>query len=249
MKQVLLIVLLSLGITPVAGAQSATVPPAPTDAGQELLLPVPACKACAHADASKRQTTALGRFLHVVTAPLRWACGGHSETASAEEFASLSPSSVSLAEAAASKIKADEAGAKSRRAAVHYLGTVDCHYYPEAEAALVAAVRADRNEGVRLEAVMALGNGCCRTKRTMDALNLVVSGSEQDGNPAETSGAFAIAAAKALQQYMTHGTESIARNAPETLPPLIRSQIEPSHLQLAGYVADMETHKRDACAT
>ena len=60
------------------------------------------------------------------------------------------------AEGAAARIKADEAEAKARRAAVRYLGTVDCHYWPEAQAALIIALRADRNECVRLEAALAL---------------------------------------------------------------------------------------------
>src|SRR5262249_23228318 len=60
------------------------------------------------------------------------------------------------AEGAASQIKADEANAKARRAAVRYLGTVDCNWWPEAQDALVNALRADRNECVRLEAAWAL---------------------------------------------------------------------------------------------
>src|SRR2546425_250805 len=80
-------------------------------------------------------------------------------------------SCVSPAEAAAAKIRADEAGAKARRTAVKYLATVDCHYYPEAEAALIAALRADRNECVRLEAALALGGGCCCTRNAAQALH------------------------------------------------------------------------------
>src|SRR5262245_7073449 len=76
---------------------------------------------------------------------------------------------------AAAKVKLDEAGAKARRAAVRYLGTVDCHYWPEAEDALIGGLRMDRNECVRYEAALALGNGCCCTKKTIEALNIVVS--------------------------------------------------------------------------
>ncbi|HTN74609.1 MAG TPA: hypothetical protein VL096_05160, partial [Pirellulaceae bacterium] len=50
---------------------------------------------------------------------------------------------------AAAKIQADQAAAKERMLAVRFLGTIDCHWYPEAEAALVAALRADRSECVR----------------------------------------------------------------------------------------------------
>ena len=90
-------------------------------------------------------------------------------------------------EAVAAKIKQDEAEAKARRAAVRYLSTVDCHYWPEAEAALITALRDDRNECVRYEAAMALLNGCCCTTKTIEALNIVVSGSEKDGKPSESS--------------------------------------------------------------
>jgi hypothetical protein len=61
------------------------------------------------------------------------------------------------AEGAAARIKADEADAKARREAVRYLGTVDCHYWPEAQDALANSLRADRNECVRFEAALALG--------------------------------------------------------------------------------------------
>src|SRR5205823_9076076 len=91
------------------------------------------------------------------------------------------------AEGAAARIKADEAGAKKRRAAVRYLGTVDCNYWPEAQDALINSLRADRNECVRLEAALALGRGCCCNKATIKALTLTVEGSREDGNPRENS--------------------------------------------------------------
>lgn len=91
------------------------------------------------------------------------------------------------AEGAAARIKADEAAAKARRAAVRYLGTVDCHYWPEAEAGMINALRTDKNECVRMEAAWQMGMGCCCTKKTVEALAITVSGSDRDGNPAERS--------------------------------------------------------------
>lgn len=102
------------------------------------------------------------------------------------------------AQGAAARIMQDEAEAKARRAAVKYLGTVDCHYWPEAEAGLINALRADRNECVRFEAALALGRGCCCTKNVIEALSIVVSGSDRDGNPSETSERVRGAAAFAL---------------------------------------------------
>jgi hypothetical protein len=101
---------------------------------------------------------------------------------------------------AAAKIKQDQAEAKKRAAAVHYLGTIDCHWYPEAEAGLVAALRVDRSECVRWEAAKALARGCCCTKSTIEALAVCVSGSERDGNPAENSLRVQLVAFEALQR-------------------------------------------------
>src|SRR3954451_14233658 len=69
------------------------------------------------------------------------------------------------AAAVAAKIKADEAAAKARVAAVEYLGTVDCHYWPDASDALIMALRADRNECVRYAAATVLNSGCCCNKK------------------------------------------------------------------------------------
>ena len=71
---------------------------------------------------------------------------------------------------AAAKIKQEEMAAHARCDAVKYLATVDCHWYPEAEAALICALRTDRSECVRYEAAVALNNGCCCTKKTVEAL-------------------------------------------------------------------------------
>ena len=111
----------------------------------------------------------------------------------------------SPAEITAAKIKIDEMQGRARCAAVKYLATVDCHYYPEAEAGLLAALRADRVEAVRLEAATSLGN--CRgvTARILDALNLAALGLDNDGNPAESSEAVRMAARKSLNLCMARG--------------------------------------------
>lgn len=106
------------------------------------------------------------------------------------------------AEGAAARIKQDEQAAKARREAVRYLGTVDCRYWPEAQEGLINALRADRNECVRLEAALALGRGCCCNKATIKALTLTVTGSQEDGNPAECSERVKAAAAGALQHCL-----------------------------------------------
>lgn len=110
------------------------------------------------------------------------------------------PSSV--AESVASRIRAEEASAPSRLCAVRYLGTVDCHYYPEAEVALIATLRCDRNRCVRQEAAGALGNCCYGTPRVIEALTRVVAASEDDGHPCETCDDVRRVAYQSLQRLL-----------------------------------------------
>lgn len=143
----------------------------------------------------------LGQFLNQARLPITALSGGL-----IPPFCPQTPSQQQLddpgAIGAASKIMLDEAGAKERRAAVRYLGTVDCHYWPEAEEALIGSLRGDRNECVRWEAAMALGNGCCCTKKTIEALVIVVSCSNRDGFPKETSWRVHAAASAALDHCL-----------------------------------------------
>lgn len=115
------------------------------------------------------------------------------------------PATPSLAElqapgpvGAMAKVKLDREAAGERIEAVRYLGKVDCHYWPEAGDALIDALRADRNEWVRLAAAETLGTGCCCTKKTIMALTMVVNCSIEDGNPVEKSPQVIAAAQNAL---------------------------------------------------
>lgn len=103
---------------------------------------------------------------------------------------------------AAAKIKQDQKAAAQRRDAVRFLGTIDCHWFPEAEAGLVAALRVDRSECVRFEAARALARGCCCTRTTIEALSICVAGDDRDGNPAENSLRVQLMALEALQRCM-----------------------------------------------
>ncbi len=103
---------------------------------------------------------------------------------------------------AAAKVKLDRLAAKKRIKAVQYLGTVDCHYWPEAEDALVNGLRADRNEWVRLAAAQTLLRGCCCTKKTILALTMAATCSNADGNPAEKSPRVVCAAQAALAKCL-----------------------------------------------
>lgn len=141
----------------------------------------------------------------------------------------------SPAEITAAKIKIDEAQAQARRAAVRYLGTIDCHYYPEAEAGLVAALRADRAEAVRYEAALALGNSRGFTEKMLEALNMTALALELDGNPAETSERVRSAAQRSLERCVERGL---------ALPPLAQQAVsaidcwlppDPLAVQPVGY--------------
>ncbi len=119
------------------------------------------------------------------------------------------------AEGAAAQVKQDELDAKARRAAVRYLGTVECGRWPEAEAALINALRGDRNECVRLEAAWVLNRGCCCTPKIVAALSLTVAGSDRDGFPVERSERVRAAALAALN----HCLACLAPQGPVPLGP------------------------------
>ncbi|HMP01494.1 MAG TPA: hypothetical protein PKC45_03230 [Gemmatales bacterium] len=95
---------------------------------------------------------------------------------SAADLARIAEEAPGGAEDVANKVKADEANAKARAAAIRYLSTADCSRWPEVEKAIVEALLFDKNECVRWEAAKALQTGCCCTKMTMAALSLVAAG-------------------------------------------------------------------------
>ncbi len=129
----------------------------------------------------------------------------------------------SPAEISAAKIKIDEAQGNTRRAAVRYLGTVDCHYYPEAELGLIAALRADRIESVRFEAALAIGNCRGATSRMLEALHLAASGSDWDGNPAETSERVRAVA----RDVLGRGTGAPIAEWQPVIEPMVQLMMEP----------------------
>ncbi len=162
----------------------------------------------------KAARTPLGQLRAKLREPLTKLTGGL-----IPPFAPKTPSVAELKDpgpvGAAAKAKLDRAGAEERIKAVKYLATLDCHYWPEAEEALIGALRADRNECVRYEAAVALLNGCCCTCKVTVALSIAVSCSDADGNPSERSARVRAVAAHALDRCL-----SSACCAPE-LPPLV----------------------------
>jgi hypothetical protein len=179
----------------------------------------------------------LGKLLVNMRKPLSALTGGmvQSESPLANALAGGGAPPPSPAMAAAATIKADAQQAAQRREAVRYLGTVDCHYYPEAEQAIISALRCDRSECVRLEAALALSRGCCCTKKTMEALKIAVSGSARDGNPGETSLRVRMTSLEALQNCLANCNPLDSATPPPTVrpeypdPPLApQSELPPS---------------------
>jgi hypothetical protein len=132
----------------------------------------------------------IGQFLNNMMMPVGLMSGGiigpicpGPNTPSAADLAKPATS----AQGAAAKIKAEEAQAKAKIAALEYLATVDCRYYPEAEAAMISGLRAEKNECVRIAAAKALANGCCCSAKVVKALTICVDCSTKDGFPAEAS--------------------------------------------------------------
>jgi hypothetical protein len=175
----------------------------------------------------------LGKFVNGVFTPVSFLSGGliSSPCASgAVNPADLRQPADSL-DGAAARIKKDEAEAGTRRANVHYLGTVDCLRYPEAEKVLIAALRSDHNEGVRLEAALVLGRGCCCTPKTIAALELTATGSDRDGNPPERSAGVRQLASAALDFCRNRVTlpnpqlDEKPAGIPRPLPPLEASGV------------------------
>ena len=165
----------------------------------------------AHTSCQKAQdcicASGIGTMLSGMTAPLTMMSGGlvcdpcaaAKKRAEDEAAKAADGSDPDGSGATAAKIKQEKADAKKRKAAVDYLATVDCNYYPEAGIALVKSLRTDKEEIVRLAAARALGTGCCCSEDIIAALKLAVNGGSDDGNPPETSQRVRSAAWRSLQ--------------------------------------------------
>ncbi len=101
-------------------------------------------------------------------------------------------------EGTAAQLKAVNLQAPKRRAAVRELSAVDVRYHPEAEAILVAALRADPSECVRYEAALTIATLPACTEKIAKALRTSIDSSSTDGNPAELSTRVRNQAASAL---------------------------------------------------
>jgi hypothetical protein len=108
---------------------------------------------------------------------------------------------------AAARIFVDEADAETRQELVRFLSERDLARWPEAQMALINALRSDRVETVRFEAAAALGKPNCCTKDIIVALRLAAAGGEEDGNPREDSERVRAAAQSSLEICLKHQKE------------------------------------------
>ncbi len=87
----------------------------------------------------------------------------------------------------AAQVKAAKLEAPARQAAIQSLAGVDVRYHPEAEAALIAALRTDPTECVRLQAAETIAHLPICSPGLRKALEICFEGKASDGNPAELS--------------------------------------------------------------
>jgi hypothetical protein len=123
--------------------------------------------------------------------------------------------SPTSAQGAAAKIKAEEAQAGAKIAALEYLASVDCRYYPEAGAAMIAGLRAEKNECVRIAAAKALASGCCCNAKVIKALTICVNCESKDGFPPEASELVRAYAYVALERCLRKCIEAEPEIPPE----------------------------------
>lgn len=190
------------------------------------------------ANKAKLRASPLGKLCKGMLKPLSKLTGG---VVPAEP----TPNKVQLAApgpmGSAAKIKKDQLEAPKRLAAIQALGEVDCHWYPEALAQLLAALRSDRSECVRFEAAKLLTDcGCC-TPAMLNALRVCVAGTETDGNPGERSFRIRNQASIALENCLLCAGNRDLQQAPQRRPEYpVMPDSAPAH-DPSGYYSDMKT--------
>gem|GEM_PF-1632956 len=204
-------------VAPVAGGiPAAVVTGAPPVVGATEIQPGILQKVCARLTSIRRGLCAspAGQLLNGASKPLTAITGGviPAFCPSTPTDADTKKPGVAGAAAAAKK---EALEAKERQAAVRYLGTLDCRYYPDAAGSLAAALRTDGSECVRYEASLMLGRGCCCNQKTIAALQTSMAGTEEDGNPAERSVRVRCAAAAALERCLSCYTPPAPEEEPK----------------------------------
>lgn len=220
------------GAVPAAAAPAAAAPSGLAGVMSLLGIGSGKCK-------KKLCNSGIGKMAGAMLSPLSLATGGMMGGGCCPK---INPDDLAMpadsAQGAASRIQQEEANAAARRAAVKYLGTVNCKYFPEAEGALINALRGDTNECVRMEAAKSLLNGCCCSKKTMAALTITVNGSDKDGHPGEISECVRAIAYLALQKCVCKFVDTSDPKPTEaSTDPKEKDKKEPEAKQAAYYEA------------
>ncbi|MFN5291086.1 MAG: hypothetical protein ACK5E4_13445 [Planctomycetia bacterium] len=145
----------------------------------------------------------VGKLLSNMLLPLSLMTGGCIKPCCPPIPAKDAKRSSATAQGACAKIAADNQEAFARRDAVRCLARTDCNWWPEIELALINALRADKSECVRFEAALVIGNGCCCTKKMIEALTICINASSKDGNPPENSQRVRMQALNSLQHCLS----------------------------------------------
>jgi hypothetical protein len=155
----------------------------------------------------------------------------------------------------AAQIQALKMDGPKRAAAIAQLKGLDIRYHPEVTQTLIAALRADPSECVRLEAARTIASLRTCTKPLTEALRICVEGTEKDGNPAELSMAVQRQAAEALNCCLgclaEGGTQPAAdEQRPEypVSPASYNESASTSNLKLTTYYQQIETVDRSQIA-
>ncbi|QEG40648.1 hypothetical protein [Roseimaritima ulvae] len=101
-------------------------------------------------------------------------------------------------EGTAAQVKTVKLQAPKRQQAIAELKHIDVRYHPEVEATLIAALRADPSECVRLEAAITIATLPVCSPAIRKALTVCVESKDTDGNPAELSDRVKMRAAMAI---------------------------------------------------
>lgn len=210
------------GATPAAAAAPSAVPAstaAPAAPGGANLFSF-LCPSAAQMQACKQKLCKCGlvQMFNQMLAPVGMLTGGMIGPGCNGPSQDALNQPATSAEGAAARIQQEEAGAAARRAAIRYLATANCQYYPEAEAALIASLRGDPVECVRIEAARAFVSGCCCTKKTIAALTLAVNGKTTDGFPSEHSECVKALAFLALKRCLATYKDVQSPIPPEPAP-------------------------------
>lgn len=163
----------------------------------------------------KLKQSPLGALIAEMRKPLSTITGGIVPSTAAPSKAEIAAAGP---QGTAAQIQAIKVDAPKRVAAVQQLKGLDVRYHPEAAQTLIAALRADPSDCVRLEAARTIAGLRTCTKPIAEALRVCVEGAETDGNPAELSPAVKRQAAIALSCCLNCLSDSQADVLPEPRP-------------------------------